>query len=184
MKALTIIMFISLLISRGLQVYYPLILKKVIQNITCVEDTLTQCASPAENYSLIVIYAVTRFISDFLNYIRELPFAEIGANAEKNIAAMVYRHIQNQNLTFHLSRETGRIVRVVSKGGNSFQQVLRFIFFNILPMVLQTLFFIIIIGVLYGWTIFFINASVVVVFYIVTVLVTEWRSKFFKKMAT
>jgi hypothetical protein len=70
-------------------------LKQVIQNITCVADETIVCPTATENYSLIIIYAVTRFISDFLNYIRELPFAEIGANAEKQIAAMVYRHIQN-----------------------------------------------------------------------------------------
>lgn len=136
MKALTVICVIALFVARGLQAYYPLILKKIIDNILCEEDGSKQCPSSAENYALIACYASTRFVSDFLNFIRELPFAEIGANAEKQIAAMVYAHIQNQNLSFHLGRETGRIIRVVSKGGNSFQQVLRFIFFNITPMVL------------------------------------------------
>jgi len=69
---------------------------------------------------LILLYAVTKFVAEFLNYIREIPFAYIAANAEKYIAALVYRHIQNQSLAFHLSRETGKIIRIVSKGSNSF----------------------------------------------------------------
>jgi ABC-type transport system involved in Fe-S cluster assembly fused permease/ATPase subunit len=73
---------------------------------------------------------------------------------------------------------------VVSKGGNSFQQVLRFIFFNITPMVLQTIFFLGILLSLYGYQIFLINLVVVVFFYIITLVVTEWRSKYFKLMAT
>jgi len=42
---------------------------------------------------LIIIYAAIKFTAEFLNYIRELPFAYMSANAEKNIAALVYGHI-------------------------------------------------------------------------------------------
>ena len=42
---------------------------------------------------LILIYALINFSAQFLNYIREIPFAYMSANAEMKIAAMVYAHV-------------------------------------------------------------------------------------------
>ena len=73
-----------------------------------------------QTYILVIMYAVTRFAADLVNNIRELPFANVSAAAEIYIAHMVYNHIQNQSLEFHLSRETGKIIRIVSRGSQSF----------------------------------------------------------------
>lgn len=55
-------------------------------------------------------------MADFLGYVREIPFANMGAIAEISIAYDVYDHVQRQCLAFHLGRETGKIIRVVSRG--------------------------------------------------------------------
>lgn len=103
-KISTILMFVSLIISRLGNVVHPLVLKQVVQNITCTEDKAKPASGSAEaskcpdahaTYMLIIIYAVTKFAAELLNYIREIPFAYMAANAEKHIAAIVYRHIQN-----------------------------------------------------------------------------------------
>lgn len=41
------------------------------------------------------MYALARFLADFVNYVREVPFANVSASAEIYIAHMVYSHIQN-----------------------------------------------------------------------------------------
>ena len=122
-------------------------------------------------------------MSDFLNYIREIPFSYISANAEKHIAKQVYSHIQNQSLAFHLSRETGKIVRIVGKGSTSFAQVLRYQFFSLLPTFTEIIFIVAAIGVLYGQKFFWIVFGCVTVYMVVTIVVTEWRAKFFKRMS-
>lgn len=100
-KISTIGMFITLIVSRLGNVIHPLVLKAVIENISCVEKPAdgdipaVTCPDAHTNYMLIIIYAVTKFAAEFLNYIREIPFAYIAANAEKHIAAKVYQHIQN-----------------------------------------------------------------------------------------
>ena len=95
-KFMTIMMFISLLISRLAQVVHPLVLKQVIKNVSC-DPTVTiledGCPEASQTYILVVIYALVKFGAEFLNYIREVPFAYMSANAEKNIAAMVYAHV-------------------------------------------------------------------------------------------
>jgi hypothetical protein len=95
-KVSTIGMFIILIISRFGNVIHPLVLKEVVANITCDPKITTLedgCPEHKTTYMLILVYAVTKFFAEFLNYIREIPFAYIAANAEKHIAALVYRHI-------------------------------------------------------------------------------------------
>ena len=42
---------------------------------------------------MIGMYALTRFSAEFVNYIREIPFANVAASAEVHIAHMVFNHI-------------------------------------------------------------------------------------------
>lgn len=65
---------------------------------------------------MIIAYAMTKFGADFINNIREIPYANMAAAAEISIAHDVYDHVQRQSLAFHLGRETGKIIRMVSKG--------------------------------------------------------------------
>ena len=82
-------------------------------------------------------------------YLTELPFSFIVVNAEKHIAKLVYRYIQKQSLAFHLSRDTGKIIRIVSKGSQSFAQVIRYLIFNIAPIKIEIAFILATIGTLY-----------------------------------
>ena len=121
MRFVTVFTFLLLFASRACNIAHPLILKRIIDNISCDrEEKSNDCPESDEVYILIIAYAGVKFAADFLNFIRELPFAYVSANAEKHIATMVYSHIQNQSLSFHLSRETGKIIRIVSKGSSSF----------------------------------------------------------------
>ena len=185
-KVSTIGMFLILIISRFGNVIHPLVLKQVVANIACDPETTKLkdgCPEPKVTYILILVYAVTKFAADLLNYIREIPFAYIAANAEKYIAALVYRHIQNQSLAFHLSRETGKIIRIVSKGSNSFAMVLRFSLFNILPVFVEIVLVIGAIGYLYQPKFFWLNFGAMLLYLLATVIATEWRAKFFKVMS-
>lgn len=152
MKFTVIATFVLLFASRACNIVHPLILKGIIDNILCEESTLKDgetCGTAQETYILIAFYAGTKFIADVLRYLTELPFSYIAANAEKHIAKLVYSHIQNQSLAFHLSRETGKIIRIVSKGSQSFAQVMRYSVFNIAPMMIEIAFVLATIGTLY-----------------------------------
>jgi hypothetical protein len=93
----TILTFLLLFVSRGLNVSHPLILKFAIDDITC--DSENQGKEGAEcphsndyTYMLVALYAVIRFMADFVNNIREIPFANVSASSEIYIAHKVYSH--------------------------------------------------------------------------------------------
>lgn len=100
---------------------------------------------------LIGAYVGFKFGNDLLNNLREIPYAALGAAAEIGIASDVYDHVQRLSLAFHLSRETGKLVRLVSRGSQSFNQVLRMLLFNLLSILLEIGMVLVIYGVLFSW---------------------------------
>lgn len=129
------------------------------------------------------MYAIVRFTADFVNNIREIPFANVSASAEIYIAHLVYSHIQNQSLAFHLSRETGKVIRTVSRGSQSFSTILRMALFQIFPLCVELILVMFIIMGLYPIVFFFVVLTSVVVYVGATIQLTEWRAKYFKSLA-
>ena len=81
-----------------------------------------------------------------------------------------------------MSRETGKIIRIVSKGSHSFAQVLRFALFNILPVLVEIVLVIGAIGYLYEPRFFWLNFGAMLAYFAAPLMATEWRAKFFKVM--
>lgn len=96
MKITTFLTFVMLITSRVMTVIHPLILKRVMENITCDDEGGTkECPDVEDTYMWIIFYAVMKFTAEVINYIREIPFSYVSANAEKYIAKTVFNHMQN-----------------------------------------------------------------------------------------
>jgi len=124
-----------------------------------------------------------KFLAEVVNYLREIPFAYVSANAEKHIAKTVHSHMQNQSLSFHLSRETGKVLRIVNRGSQSFASVMRYTMYTLMPTFLEIAFTITIIGYLFTQKYLYINLGTIIVYIVVTIICTEWRAKYFKRLA-
>ena len=161
-----------IILGKALNVVHPLVLKVLI-------DTLVQ---GERVYDLVALYAGARLVADFVNNLREVTFARVSANAEVYIADKVYNHIQNQSLAFHLKRETGKIIRICSRGSQSFSQILRYTIFNIMPLFLELLFVVIVIAFVFPYWFFLLVLISIVAYILDTYIVTEWRAKYFKSM--
>ena len=181
----TVLTFVLLFVAKGLNVTHPLILKFVIDRIQlCHFDGVHEtCPDSGNTYFLVAMYCMVRFAADFVNNIREIPFANVSASAEIFIAHLVYTHIQNQSLAFHLSRETGKVIRTVSRGSQSFSTILRMALFQICPLIVELILVMIIILSLYPVVFFFVVFVSVVTYIVTTIFLTEWRAKYFKSMA-
>jgi len=87
-------------------------------------------------------------------------------------------------MEFHLSRETGKVIRIVSRGSQSFASILRYSTFNIIPTILEIIFTLTIISVLFPFQFFILASATIFAYIATTVAITEWRAKAFKQMAT
>jgi ATP-binding cassette subfamily B protein len=181
----TVLTFILLFISKGLNVLHPLLLKFAIDEIQKCHfiNNHEECPDSSHTYFLVAMYCTVKFSADFVNNIREIPFANVSASAEIFIAHLVYTHIQNQSLAFHLSRETGKVIRTVSRGSQSFSTILRMALFSIVPLIVELILVMIIILSLYPVVFFCVVFTSVFVYVTLTIVLTEWRAKYFKSMA-
>ena len=156
-----------LILSKMINVLHPLILKFAIDGIACTDTELNKC-NTGQTWVLVAMYPIVRFLADFINNIREIPFANVSASSEIYIAHKVYSHITNQSLAFHLSRETGKVIRIVSRGSQSFSSILRYALFNLLPMIIEVVFVEIIIITFCPIAFFFITLGSVALYVIGT----------------
>lgn len=98
------------------QVINPLVLMLVINSIICTGGTDECKYTHEETYALILMYTGVKFGYELLNTLRDIPFQKMAATAEITIADEVYHHVQSLSLAYHLSRETGKVIRIVSRG--------------------------------------------------------------------
>ena len=164
----------------------PLILKEAIDAMMCKPNKLTleqeACKTEQETYTLVALYVIARLVSEFINNMREIPYGYMAAYAEVQIASDVYNHIQRQSLSFHLSRETGKIIRVVSRGSQGFERVLRHMTFNILPLAIECVFTLGVYAFMFDWRFMLIQLAAILLYTWSTFTLTERRAKNFRRM--
>lgn len=88
--------------------------------------------------------------------------------AETGISETVMRHIHQQSLAYHLHRETGKVLRVVSRGASSFSQVIRILLFQIVPIFLDLGLAMAVLFVYYDYYFALIAGALVVAYVIIT----------------
>ena len=109
-KFMVIFNVIFIFVCKGVSVLVPLVLREVVNAIICEENSdnedikevsgyllhqgdAAKCPDEFHTYMIVILYAVCKFSYDALNYIREVPYANMGAVAEISIAHDVYDHI-------------------------------------------------------------------------------------------
>lgn len=150
-KFLVIFNFMTIFCSKAVNVVGPLILKEVIDAITCIPTPDKTCPTAQHTYILIGAYAAFKLVYDLMNNLREIPYATMAAQAEISIAHDVYDHVQRLSLAYHLSRETGKVVRMVSRGSQSFASILRMLVFNVTPLFVEGIMVLIIFYTRFSW---------------------------------
>ncbi len=126
---------------------------------------------------LVLAYGLARLMGTVLQQLRDAVFSRVGQHALRRLALRTFRHIHRLSLGYHLSRQTGALSRVVDRGVKAVDFLLRFVVFNIVPLMLE----LVIVAAIF-WAHFGIAYAGVLVLTIAayvafTFRVTEWRVK-------
>jgi len=139
-------------------------------------------AAMAVPLGLILAYGAARVFTLAFGELRDALFAKVGQRAVRTIALQVFQHLHALSLRFHLERQTGGLSRAIERGTRAIETLLRFMLFNVLPTLLE-------IGLVAGilWSLFNVWFALVTVLTVIgyiafTLLVTEWRIKFRRRM--
>jgi len=131
---------------------------------------------------LTVAYGMARLMNVGFQQLRDAVFAKVGQRALRRLALQTFRHIHALSLSYHLTRKTGGLSRIVERGVKGVDFLLRFLIFSIGPLILELLMVGIILWVLFDIWYLVVIAGVIAAYVAFTFKVTEWRVRLRREM--
>ena len=163
--------------AKGLSVIAPVFLGDGVNKLTGGEAAGGAAAAGLSFVAFFILFAAARFSANALPALRDAFFTSVTQDAQRLIAVDAFRHAQNLDLQFHLTRRSGALNRIIERGAGAMEYLLRFLAFNIGPTLVELAFASVVLATLYGVQ-FSIAAIVTIVIYTVfTIIVTEWRNE-------
>ena len=178
-----VLSFLCLIFAKIFTVLIPISLIWVVDSFAVSSDPTNKLfLFYFGTISLIITYSFFRIFSVGFTQLRDVIFALVGQNALRLIALNAFSHIHSLSLSFHLTRKTGAISRIIDRGITGAEFLLRFLLFNIVPLIFE--FILVVIFLIYKFDIIYtIIVSVCLIIYTYfTFKVTEWRVLIRKKM--
>ncbi len=168
--------FVITVIAKGLSVVAPVFMGEGVNELISPDGGDAVVAGSAF-VLFFVLFAAARFAASALPAVRDGFFSSVTQDAQRVVAVDAFRHAQNLDLQFHLTRRSGALNRIIERGSGAMEYLFRFLAFNIGPTVVELGFAAVILAVLYGIQFSLAAIATVVVYTVYTIIVTEWRNK-------
>ena len=131
---------------------------------------------------LVVAYTVARFAGVLSDNLRNALFEKVGQRAARKLAGLVFRHVHDLSLRFHLERRTGSLTKIVERGTKSIDMMLYFLLFNIAPTLIELVAICAIFFVKFGPGLVAATLGMVGIYIVFTRIVTDWRAHVQREM--
>ncbi len=166
-----------LVLSKVANVGVPLVLKEIVEHFERVRDEPLLLAGVLP-LSLLFAYGALKLGASLFNELRDVVFAKVRYRAMRRLSTRVLEHLHRLSLRFHLDRKTGAVSRDLERGTRSVSQILNYMAFSILPILVE--FSLVGFILLRDYAPVFALAmfGAVVVYVLVTFAITEWRMDF------
>src|SRR5262249_4493759 len=131
---------------------------------------------------LILGLGLARLITSGIQQVRDSMFVRVGQYAQRAIAVETFVHLHQLSLRFHLERRTGGLSRLVERGTNAVDTILRWLIFNIVPTLIELGLVCAVLIVKFSALYAIITGITVIGYIAFTIVVTEWRTKYYRDM--
>lgn len=162
--------------AKGLSVIAPVFMGEGVNELVS-EDGADLAAAGGAFVLFFVLFASARFAASALPAIRDGFFSSVTQDAQRVVAVDAFRHAQNLDLQFHLTRRSGALNRIIERGSGAMEYLFRFLAFNIGPTLVELAFAAVVLAVMYGVQFSLAAIVTVAVYTAFTIVVTEWRNK-------
>ena len=132
--------------------------------------------------ALIIAYGLGRVLMMAFTQLRDVLFTRVGQNAVRKLSNQTFEHLHKLSLRFHLERKTGGLSRVIERGRDAVELIIRMGMLNSVPTVLELVFVIAITTYFFGWIFSAIIAVTLVLYVWFTFKASEWRIKIRREM--
>ena len=166
---------LALVAAKLVTVAVPIAYKAAVDWLTAASGGSVTHALTIVPIFLVLAYGVGRILMMVLGQIRDVLFTRVATYAVRALAARTFAHLHRLSLRFHLERRTGALSRVVERGMEAVDIILRMGVMNALPTVLEL---VLICGLLlyyFGFAFVVIVLVTVAAYVWFTFKASEWR---------
>ena len=86
---------------------------------------------------MTIAYGGMRILMALLTQLRDGIFAKVAMNAVRRLAYRTFEHMHQLSLRFHLERKTGGLTRVLERGRNAIETIVRMVIMQLFPTILE-----------------------------------------------
>ncbi len=125
--------------------------------------------------ALILAYGTGRVAMVLFTQLRDVLFTAVGQHATRLVATRTFEHLHELSLRFHLERKTGGLSRILERGKQSIELIIRMGMLHLFPTIIEMGFVLALVTVYFGWEYCLIVLATVVLYLAFTFWASEWR---------
>jgi ATP-binding cassette, subfamily B, heavy metal transporter len=133
---------LALVVAKAITLAVPIAYKSIVDLLTGEASAgeiaglsaLGLAAGPA---MLIIAYGVARVLMVLFAQFRDVWFTVVAQHAVRELANRTFRHLHELSLRFHLERRTGGLSRVIERGVNGVDTIVRMAVLNSIPTAVE-----------------------------------------------
>ncbi|MGY8631122.1 ABC transporter ATP-binding protein/permease [Bradyrhizobium sp. 14AA] len=178
---------VLLLAAKLITLAVPFSFKWAIDALTGADTAPVQ----AGNWHLWVIaspllltasYGAMRIVMAVLTQWRDGIFARVAMHAVRKLATITFIHMHELSLRFHLERKTGGLTRVLERGREGIEVIVRMVILQLIPTIVEVTLLMAVLLWQFDWRYVVATLITVTVYMYYTYVATEWRIGIRRKM--
>jgi ATP-binding cassette subfamily B protein len=166
---------LALVAAKLVTVAVPVAYKAAVDWLTAASGGSSAAALTLVPIFLVLAYGFGRVMMMVLGQVRDVLFTRVATYAVRELAGRTFAHLHRLSLRFHLERRTGALSRIVERGMEAVDTILRMGVMNAVPTVLELA---LICGLLlyyFGFAFVVIVLATVAAYVWFTFKASEWR---------
>jgi ATP-binding cassette subfamily B protein len=124
---------------------------------------------------MTLAYGGMRAVMGVLTQSRDAIFAKVAMNAVRQLAMRTFEHMHLLSLRFHLERRTGGLTRVLQRGRDAIETIVRMVLLQLAPTIVEVVLVAWVLLVHFDWRYLVIIVATVALYVAFTFWATEWR---------
>src|SRR6202161_2507587 len=178
---------VLLLIAKLTTLAVPFTFKWAIDALTGADSAPVQSSNwkmwlIASPVIMTISYGGMRVLMAVLTQWRDGIFARVAMHAVRKLAYLTFVHMHELSLRFHLERKTGGLNRVLERGRNGIETIVRMVILQLVPTIVEVTLLMAVLLWKFDWRYVLATLITVVVYMYYTYIATEWRIGIRRKM--
>jgi len=171
---------LALVAAKAIKLAVPIAYKQIVDWLTghasgagvANGSAIGLAALPA---MLIIAYGVGRVLMVLFAQFRDIWFTVVAQHAVRELAIKTFRHLHALSLRFHLERRTGGLSRVIERGVNGVDTIVRMAVLNSIPTAVELLMISGLVAYYFGWIYVLVVLATVLLYVWFTFVASERR---------